>query len=104
MATLTHRNGAMTPYKGASDLRALVAELDDPEDAEHPDVTVADPSGWSLSAFPRWLVVWENVDADGSVSHRSAVSRDEVQRLFGLLVSGHVDGVTASGWQPGYGT
>ena len=41
MATLTHRSGAMTQYKGGSDLRALVAELDDPEDAE-PTAEAAD--------------------------------------------------------------
>jgi hypothetical protein len=104
VTTLTHRSGATTQYQGASDLRALVAELDDAEDAEHSDVAVAHPSGWALSAFPSGLVVWENVEADAPASHRSAVSRDEVARLFELLVSGDFEGITALAWQPGYGT
>lgn len=80
-----------------------MAELDNPEDAEHADVAVAHASGWVLSAFPSGLVIWENVEADGPVSHRSVLSRDEVAGLFELLVRGDLDGVTALGWQPGYG-
>jgi hypothetical protein len=103
MVVLTHRSGAMTQYDDAHDLRALVAELDDAGDAEHPDVAVTHPSGWSLSAFPSGRVVWENVEGDSPVSHRFAV-RDEVQRLFELLVRGDLDSVRGLGWQSGYGT
>ena len=100
----TADSGATSQYQRVGDLRALVAELNGPEDAEHADVAVSHPSGWSLSAFPSGLVVWENVESDAPVSHRSAVSRDEVQRLFELLSSGDLDEVRASGWEPGYGT
>lgn len=103
MTVLTHRSGAMTTYSDSSDLRVLVAELDDPEDVEHPAVAVAHPSGWTLSAFTRGLMVWENVEADGPAVHRSGLRRDEVHRLFELLVNDDLDGVRASGWQPGYG-
>lgn len=43
----------MTSYAHPSDLMDLVAELDGPEDPEHPDICVADESRWAPSAFPR---------------------------------------------------
>jgi hypothetical protein len=44
-------------------LDSLVHELDGPEDAEHSDVAVQHESGWSLSALPSGLVVWEELEA-----------------------------------------
>jgi hypothetical protein len=86
-----------------ADLDNLVAELDQSNDAEHPDVSVTHDSGWALSAFPSGLVVWERVDSDDLVVHRPWVDRTEVRRLFGLLARDDVDAVASFGWEPGYG-
>lgn len=86
-----------------ADLDPLVAELDGPDDAEHPDVSVTHESGWALSAFPSGLLVWENIDSDGPGAHRASVDRIEVRRLFGLLARDDVGAVASFGWEPGYG-
>jgi hypothetical protein len=101
--TLTHRGGEMNGYVDDADLDGLVAELDGPEDPEHPDVSVAHESGWALSAFPSGLVVWEDVEGDGPRGHRVSVSRDEVRRLFRLLAGDELGEVASFGWEPGNG-
>lgn len=87
-ATLTHRSGEMTRFAHASDIDALVAELDEPGDPEHPDVALTDDSGWTLSAFPTGLVIWEHIEGDGAPCHRTSVTRDELVALFSALVRG----------------
>lgn len=87
-----------------ADLDSLVAELDEADDAEHPDVSVTHESGWALSAFSSGLVVWENIEGDGPAVHRASMDRVEVRRLFGLLASDDVEAVAAMAWEPGYGT
>lgn len=104
VVTLTHRSGRMTTCLGDADLDNLVAELDGPDDAEHPDVSVSHGSGWALSAFPSGLLVWEDVDGAGPGVHRESVDRVEVRRLFGLLASDEVEAITALDWKPGHGT
>ena len=56
--TVTHRTGETESNPPLTRLRELVSQLD-LEDAEHPDVAVSHDSGWTLSAFPDGLVVWE---------------------------------------------
>jgi len=48
----TDRKGAMEIDPTPERLDALVRDLDEIEDDEHPDVAVAHESGWSLSALP----------------------------------------------------
>lgn len=103
VAALTHRNGQMSKDFVDADLDRLVAELDAPYDAEHPEVSVTHESGWALSAFPNGLVLWERVDGDGPVTHLPMVERIEVRRLFGLLARDDVDAVASLSWEPGYG-
>ena len=43
----------------------IFAELDEPLDDEHPNVSIEHESGWGLSAFQSGLLVWENVEDDG---------------------------------------
>ena len=102
-ATLTHRSGAMTRFAHASDIEALVAELDEADDPEHPDVALSDDSGWTLSAFPGGLVVWELVEGDGQPCHLTAVTRDELVALFSALTSGDRAIIEQAEWTPGYG-
>lgn len=53
----------------------IIAELDDPPDDEHPDVSIEHESGWGLSAFQSGLLVWESVEGDSEPRHMSAVPR-----------------------------
>lgn len=100
--TLTHRAGEMDEYVDDADLDDLVAELDGPEDSEHPDVSVAHESGWALSAFPSGLVVWEDVEATVA---RVIGSLSVAMRCggFRLPARNELGEVASSGWQPGYG-
>jgi hypothetical protein len=43
-------------------LDALILELGEPDDPEHPDVAVQHETGWTLSAFGSGLILWENVE------------------------------------------
>ena len=102
LATLTHRSGEMTQLARVSDIEALVAELDEPDDPDHPDIAVTVDWGWTLSAFPTGLLIWEDVDGDGFACHRTSVSRDEVVALFSALVRGDRATIERAEWAPGY--
>ncbi|WP_106129983.1 hypothetical protein [Pseudosporangium ferrugineum] len=83
---------------------ALIAELDDPRDDEHPDVAVTDDrTGWSLSAFQTGRLVWENVEDDSiPPRHLAEASRAEMTRLMLLVAAGELDEVERLAWRPGY--
>src|SRR5947208_17176177 len=81
--------GAMESDPPLERLDALVRELDGPDDPEHPDVAVTHESGWTLSAFPSGLVIWENVEAEAADERRaSGVSREQVRVLLGAVAQG----------------
>jgi hypothetical protein len=101
-AFLTHRTGRMEPFTTATQLAELLAELDDTDDAEHPDVAVSTQSGWTLSGFRAGHLVWENVETDQAPRHQVALSRTEQLRLLTLLAHGDLDEVERADWQPGY--
>jgi hypothetical protein len=102
--TITHRMGEKEEY-GARKVPALVAELDAYEDDEHPDVSVSDSYGWTLSAFPSGLVVWENIeDADETgPRHLRGVTREQLAALFTAFGEGGTDEVERLAWLPGQG-
>ncbi|MEU7876076.1 hypothetical protein [Dactylosporangium sp. NPDC049140] len=107
-ATMTHRNGGMDDY-AAHLLPALVAELDAYEDDEHPDIAVSHESGWTLSAFPSGLLVWENVDADdedersaAAPRHLRDVPRERLSELLALCGDGRLDELERLPWRVGY--
>lgn len=81
----------------------ILAELEEPRDDEHPDVSIEHESGWGLSAFQSGLLVWENVEEDGGARHIRAVPRDHVRDLFRRVAAGEIDVVEAEPWLPGYG-
>lgn len=83
---------------------AVLSELDQPLDIEHPDVGLTHDSEWSLGAFPSGLVTWENVaDRSGSPRHLRDVPRSKLRQLWIALASGDIDAVEAEPWLPGYG-
>lgn len=102
-ATLTHRSGAQTFFGDGKDIDALVNELADAPDAEHPEVSVAHDSGWTLSAFTTGRLVWENVELDDQPRHALAAGPEEIRRLFGLVARGLIAEVDNWDWKPGYG-
>jgi hypothetical protein len=99
--TITHVSGAMESDPPLSALPALLEELAT-ADAEHPDVAVGHESGWTLSAFSRGALVWENVEEPETVGHLTDVDRLEIRRLFEAVAMGDVDAVSALPWRPGY--
>jgi hypothetical protein len=101
--SVTHRLGDMDKGRSDTDFEALLDELaiDDPE---HPNVAVSHESGWTLGAFPRGRVIWEDIESDETAPrHRRGVTRSEVLSLFRALAAGDLATVEAVGWEPGYG-
>ncbi|MEV0409191.1 hypothetical protein, partial [Actinoallomurus sp. NPDC050550] len=85
-------------------LAELLAELDGPDDPEHPDVMISHESGWTLSAFTSGLLVWEDPeDADGVSRHMRDVPRSLVHTLFRAVAAGDLEAVDDQPWSPGYG-
>ncbi|MGH3117437.1 MAG: hypothetical protein ACRDQ2_10065 [Gaiellales bacterium] len=99
--TITHTSGAMDQDPPVSALRVLVDELAS-ADVEHPDVAVADESGWALSAFKDGRVVWENVEEDVEPRHLEGVDRERLVTMFEALARGDVASIEANSWMPGY--
>lgn len=83
-------------------MRELLDSLD-LVDIEHPDVCLTHESGWSLSAFPSGLLVWENVESDAAPRHMSGVSRERVLSLWLALAAGDIAQVEENEWRAGYG-
>jgi hypothetical protein len=102
-ATAWHAESTEKRGCRAADDADRVAELNGPEDPEHPEVSVAHESGWALTAFPSGPVIWEDVEGDDPGGHRVSVSRGEVRRLFRLLARDELGEVASFGWKPGYG-
>ena len=101
-AFIYDRQGVSHRSVDADLIDRVVAELDDPIDDEHPDVSVQTEDGWSLSAYQSGLIVWENVEGEGAPRHRTRVSRAEVAALFRHVVRGELEVVEAEAWLPGY--
>jgi hypothetical protein len=100
--SITHVSGAMEQDPPQSAIAALVEELAS-ADAEHPDVALADESGWSLSAFRSGRVVWENVeDDDVEPRHLTGVRPEQVVVLFETLAAGDVGAIEQEPWMAGY--
>lgn len=83
-------------------MRDLLAQLDDPatEDAEHPDVSlIHDPSGWTLSVFPRGTVTFENLEAEDSPPlYMTGVSRADALQMWLELSRGEIEGLQKRDW------
>lgn len=95
-----HRMGNHERDPDVATLPDLIAELDH-DDAEHPDVAIRTPEGWTLSAMQGGDVYWENIEddaGDATVRHMHAVPRDRVLELFRAVARGELDEVEAQPW------
>ncbi len=101
-AHLTHRHGEMEDY-APEKIAALIAELEVDDDHEHPDVSVSHEDGWTLSAFPGGLVVWENVE-DGAAGprHLRDVPAEQLASMFVLCAEGRREVIDSLPWLEGY--
>ena len=86
-----------------SAIDTLILELDEPPDNEHPEIALADESGWTLSAFPSGLLVWENVETGEGPWHQTEVTRAHLRRLLVSLAGGLIGEVGDDSWKLGHG-
>lgn len=100
-AHVTHLHGEEEEASG--DLLAPLLDELDSADEEHPDVSITDESGWSLSAFADGTLVWENVEEDDAPQHLRGVSRSAMLQHFRAMLDGDPDSVHGLPWAPGYG-
>ncbi|MEU8002063.1 hypothetical protein AB0B66_12940 [Catellatospora sp. NPDC049111] len=99
-ASITHRYGHSEDYS-PDKIPELIAELDAYVDDEHPDVWVS-CGGWTLSAFPSGLVIWED-DVDEAPRHLRGVSRSRLAVLMELCATGRFHELERLPWMEGYG-
>jgi hypothetical protein len=97
------RRGQMQSDSDGDHIDAVLAELDEPEDAEHPDVSLTLAGGWTLSAYPAGRLIWENVEQNGPPRHMIDVPRERVKGLWLVLAAGHVTSIEAEPWLAGHG-
>jgi hypothetical protein len=102
--SVTNRQGETFEDAEGADIDAVLAELDEPVDEEHPDVSLSHETEWALSAFPSGLLVWENVEEDDEPRHLTGVDRSLVRSLWLALAKGDLATVEAQPWRPGYGS
>jgi hypothetical protein len=96
---ITHTSGAEEADPPIKAIEALITELDS-TDPEHPDVSIADESGWALSAFPDNRVIWGNVEEGDQDLELRNVARRDVLRLFRLVAEGDLDQIRQLDWEP----
>lgn len=100
---LSNRQGATLRDPSPADIAKVLAELDAPGDDEHPDVALGHESGWTLSAFPSGLVIFENVEGDDAPRHLAGVSRETLHELWSALMAEDFAALQQQPWRPGYG-
>jgi hypothetical protein len=96
------RWGSSEKSPSADRMRAVLAELDEPDD-EHPDTWLTHESGWILIADQDGLVVLENDETSAPPRHMRGVSRERVLELWLQLAAGNLQELEQAPWQPGHG-
>lgn len=101
---LTDLWGAMEQSDDPEAIAALVKTLD-AADQEHGDVSVSQPSGWTISAYANGNVVLGNVeDRSDKPRHMKGLSRSDAVRLMKSLAADDFKALEAEPWIPGYPT
>jgi hypothetical protein len=102
---IRHRFGGNDRDPPLESIDELLRELDeDPDDHEHPSVSVVHESDWALAVYSNGLVTLENVeDLEIDPRHMTIKRRDEARPLLRALAQGQLPEVFAAPWRPGYG-
>lgn len=83
-------------------MKELIAQLDMPdfEEADHPDLSlVHDPSGWTLTLYPRGIVTYENLnDDDDQPRFMTGILKTKALQLWKLLARGDIDSLKLLPW------
>lgn len=98
---LQHLDGSSSQDSSDAALVELLAEVAQIDD-EHPDVAVTHESGWTLLAFERGSVVWENVESDEQPRHMTGAPRAKILQLWAQLREGNLEAIEAEPWIRGY--
>jgi hypothetical protein len=98
---LTTQFGAMERNPSPERMAAVIDGID-PNDEEHPEVSLTHESEWCIGVFASGLVTFENLE-DGEPMHMRGLSRREILELWQKLARGEVDALRALPWKPGYG-
>jgi hypothetical protein len=94
---IRHASGAWRA-NSLDGVRALLAELDEVADDEHPDVSICDESGCELSAFREGTLIWGNVESGNEELELADVSRKEMARMYELVATGRTAELRALPW------
>lgn len=74
-------------------IREILGELEYATE-EHTDVSLGHESGWSLSVFSDWAVLWKHVDVPNETEQWAALgSEEEVVRVLLILARGEIETV-----------
>ena len=83
--------------------RALLAELNEAGDADHPDVSLIHDSGWCLTYHKNGNLVLENLgddeDEEGTVRILRTVDPERVLELWSRLARGQVRALFSEPWE-----
>jgi hypothetical protein len=97
--SITHRHGEMERDPPLDAISALIQELGEP-DSEQGDVSVQQESGWSLSAYPRGLLVYEHLEGEEIRPLRN-VPTGKMLALFVAVAQGAFQRLEQEDWIPG---
>ena len=104
MATIQHSQGDMEKLTSLEQIPPLLDELLT-ADQEHGDVSIADASGWTLSAHRDGSLVWGDTECDDEFpQHLPNQPREVVLDLFSAVARGDLDRVHSQPWLAGYPT
>jgi hypothetical protein len=98
---LTPQFGAMERNPSPERMAAVIDGID-PNNEEHPNVSLTHESEWCIGVFASGLVTFENLE-DGEPMHMRGLGRQQILDLWHKLAHGEIDGLRALPWKPGYG-
>ena len=90
---VTTQFGAMERNPSQERMAAVIDSID-PNDEEHPDVSLTHESEWCIGVFASGLVTFENLES-GEPMHMSGLGRQEILDLWQTLARGEIDALRA---------
>ncbi len=81
-------------------LESLLKGLQEQDDAEHPDVSLTHDTGWTLTAYPKGTLTWENLShAEGRRKLLRFLNAEQILEYWLLLASGQIDVIEKLPWE-----